>query len=89
MTPKLTFKTLGVADDGVSRRRFLQLARESIEFCDDETNAAFDLITGLGGSNPEVIEDSDIDTLVDLFEALSGTSMFASLQYLHKRFLKM
>ena len=57
----------------MTRGRFLEQVREAIKFCDDEGNAGFDLISGLGGSDVDLIEEVDIDALVDLFEGLAGT----------------
>ena len=57
----------------MSRGAFVAQVRDAIMYCDDEANAAFDLISGLGGSDVDLIEEVDIDALVDLFEGLSGT----------------
>ena len=57
----------------MSRGTFVALAREAIQLCDDEANAAFDLIAGLVGTDVDLIEEVDIDALVDLFESLAST----------------
>merc|ERR1711976_677486 len=66
---------------GMSRQRFLELGRDRLGYCSDEAGAAFDLIAELAGSNPEFIDEADINTLADLFEALSGTDRLAKEVY--------
>ena len=61
----------------MSRGRFVEQVRDAVMFCDDEANNAFDLISGLGGSDVDLIEEVDIDALVDLFEGLAGTGEFS------------
>merc|ERR1712170_87270 len=61
-------------DAGMTRGRFVEQMKNIVQFCDDEAQAGFDLIVELGGGSPDLLTENDIDTLADLFEAISGTS---------------
>merc|ERR1711893_210385 len=60
-------------DNGMSRGRFQELARDRLGFCEDEADDAFDLLASLGESNDELIDEIDLNTLADVFEVLAGT----------------
>ena len=65
-----------IPENGMTRGRFVEQVRDAVQYCDDEANNAFALISGLGGSDVDLIEGADIDALVDLFEGLSGTGEY-------------
>ena len=40
--------------------------------------ALFGLISGLGGNDPNLAEEADIDAMMDIFEGLAGTGQSTS-----------
>jgi len=69
-------------DEGVTRGRWVERQIENVGYCEDEANRSFDLISGLGSGPEDLIDETDIDALGDLFEELSGTTELTKESYL-------
>lgn len=63
-----------VTGNSVSKETFVAQIVESVQFCASEAGATFDIFASLGGSDLTLIERSDIDTLWEIFQLISGAS---------------
>ena len=61
-------------DEGVTRGRWVERIMGTVGFCDDEANASFNLIASFGSGPEDLIDETDIDGMGDLFEELTGES---------------
>merc|ERR1711893_386488 len=52
-------------DNGMTLERFRERARDNVKLCSEEARRVFDLLTDLGGGDPNLVEYADLEALVD------------------------